>query len=258
MQDIELLRMKTILKRLWLGDSEVQIFLLWLENGALTIAQLSQLSNIWRITVHEIVARLIKKWLYLETKSGRKRLVYPNQVDAIERLLDQKTLELQQLKKDAKNASSLLQAIQTQSENFPKTRFYKGQEWIQKMLSEIKKDAEDIAIMSDGQHFYELIDNDFLEKTLDLRNKKKLHVQLLFPTWFEYFSYTQGTYQQQLEIKSLPQQDILKGGMTIWWKKVALHCYEGKFITTTILENTQIRNILTYLYKMTRDQAKTY
>lgn len=258
MQSVEILKIKNLLKRLWLGESEVQIFLLWLENGALTIAQLAQLSNMWRITVHEIVGRLIKKWLYLETKSGRKRLVYPNQVDALERLLDQKSLELKQLQKDAKKASSLLQSLQTQSENFPKTRFYKWQEGIQKMLSEIKKDQQDIVIMSDGQHFYELIDNDFLEKTLELRNKKKLNVKLLFPTWFEYFTYTQWTYQQQLEIKSLPQQELLKGGMTIRWKKVALHCYEGKFITTTILENTQIRNILSYLYKMTRDQAKAY
>jgi len=258
MQKIEILRIESTLKRLWLWDSEVQIFFLWLENGALTVAQLSHLANMWRITVHEIVGRLIKKWLYLETKSGRKRLVYPNQVDAIEHLLDQKSLELQQLQKDAKKASSLLRAIQTQSENFPKTRYYKWQEGIQKMLSEIKKDKQDVHIMSDGQHFYELIDNDFLEKTLELRNKKKLNVQLLFPTWFEYFSYTQGTYQQQLQIKSLPQEDLLKGGLTLRWTKVALHCYEGKFITTTILENTQIKNIMSYLFQMTWDQAKSY
>ena len=258
MQSIEILKIKNLLNRLGLWDSEVQIFLLWLENGALTIAQLAQLSTLWRITVHEIVGRLIKKGLYLEAKSGRKRLVYPNQVDALEHLVDHKTLELQQLKKDAKKASSLLQSIQNQSENFPKTRFYKGQEWLQKMLAEIKKDQQDVSIMSDGQHFYELIDNNFLEKTLELRKKKELKVQLLFPTWFEYFTYTQGTYQQQLQIKSLPHQDLLKGGMTIWWTKVALHCYEGKFITTTILENTQIRNILSYLYKMTWNQAKAY
>lgn len=258
MQKVEILKIESILKRLWLWESEIQIFLLWLENGALTIAQLAKLSNMWRITVHEIVARLIKKWLYLETKSGRKRLVYPNQVDAIERLLDQKSLELQQLQKDAKKASGLLRSIQTQSESFPKTRFYKGQEGIQKMLSEIKKDQHDIAIMSDGQHFYELIDNDFLEKTLELRNKKKLNVKLLFPAGFEYFTYTQGTYQQQLEIKSLPNEDLLKGGMTLRWNKVAIHCYEGKFITTTILENTQIKNIMSYLFQMTWGQAKSY
>jgi len=50
------------------------------------------------------------------------------------------------------------------------------------MLAEIKKDQQDVSIMSDGQHFYELIDNDFLEKTLELRKKKELKVQLLFPT----------------------------------------------------------------------------
>ena len=258
MQPREILKIENILKRLWLGSSEITIFFLWLQNWALTIAQLANLSDIWRITVHEIVWRLIKKGLYLETRSGRKRLVYPNQADAIERLLDQKTLELQQLKKDAEKASSLLQSLQSQSEHFPKTRFYKGQEWIERMLSEIKLDKEDISIMSDGQHFYELIDNDFLEKTIELRNKKKLNVQLLFPRWFEYFTYTQGTYQQFLEIKSLPQDQLLKWGMTLRWNKVALHCYEGKFITTTILENNQISNIMSYLFLNTRSLATPY
>jgi hypothetical protein len=69
--------------------------------------------------------------------------------------------------------------------------------------------------MSDGQHFYDLIDNDFLEKSLDIREKHKIAMRLIFPAGFEYFSYTQGTYQQSLDIKSLPDQDLLKGGMTI-------------------------------------------
>ena len=83
------------------------------------------------------------------------------------------------------------------------------------MIREIMSDKENVNIMSDGQHFYDLIDNDFLEKTLELRQKKKLSVQLLFPPGFEYFSYTQGTYQQQLAIRALPLQELLKGGMTV-------------------------------------------
>jgi sugar-specific transcriptional regulator TrmB len=180
-------------------ESEIQIFFLGLENGALTIAQLAQLSKMNRITVHEIVRRLIRKGLFLETYSGKKRLVYPNQVDALERLIEQKKFELQQLEKEAKKAANILRAVQTQSEQFPKTRFYKGQEGIHRMLSEIKQDLADIAIMSDGQHFYELIDNDFLEQSLELRNKKNVH-----------FSYTQGTYQQRLAIKSLAEEQLLK------------------------------------------------
>lgn len=258
MNNLEYRRIENSLIKLWLIPSEISIFVLWLEHGALSVSQLAKLWNMWRITVHEIVGRLIKKWLFLETRTGRKRLVYPNQVDALEHLVEEKRQEVHLLEREAKKASSLLRSLQTQSENFPKTRFYKWQEGIQRMLNEIKKDALDISIMSDGQHFYELVDNDFLEKTLNLRQKKNLKVKLMFPAWFEYFTYTQWTYQQELEIRALPHHESLKWWVTLRWNKVALHCYENKFITTTILENTKVADMHRYLFDMVWGQGKKY
>ncbi|USN57478.1 MAG: hypothetical protein H6766_03425 [Candidatus Peribacteria bacterium] len=109
----------------------------------------------------------------------------------------------------------MLRSIQLQSEHFPRIRFYKGHEGIARVLNEIKQDGADISIMSDGQHFYELIDNNWLEQTLDLRRKKNIGVRMMFPSGFEYFTYTQGTYQQELEIRALPHQDSFQGGMII-------------------------------------------
>lgn len=246
------------LLKLWLTQSEIAIFFLGLERWAATIQQLAQDANMWRITVHEIVRRLIKKWIFLETYSGKKRLVYPNQVDAIPQLIQNKKHELEHMEQEAMKAASLLRSFQLQSEHFPKTRFYKWKEGIEIVLNELKQDKKDIALMSDGQHFYDLIDNDFLEKTIQIRKKNNIHVRLIFPTWFEYFTYTQGTYQQQLDIKSLPDQDLLKGWLTLWWNKAALHCYEGKFISTTILENKRTTGILFYLYTQLRKQAHSY
>ena len=93
---VEQLTIENTLRQLGLIDSEIKVFLLWLENGALSIAQLAELSNMGRITVHEIVGRLIKKGLFLETRSGRRRLVYPNQVDAFENLVAEKKLKVQE------------------------------------------------------------------------------------------------------------------------------------------------------------------
>lgn len=255
---VEQLTIENTLRQLGLIDSEIAIFLLWLENGALTIAQLAELSQMGRITVHEIVGRLIKKWLFLETRSWHKRLVYPNQVDALENLVAEEKFKVQKLEKAAKKASSLLRDMQLMSESFPKTKFYKGQEGIQRMINEIKKDKNDVSIMSDGQHFYSLIDNDFLDQTVELRIKKGIKVRLLFPSGFEYFTYTQWTYQQELEIKSLPDADNLHGGMTLRWDKVALHCYEGKYITTTIIHNAPISLIQKYMFEQVWGNAKEY
>lgn len=91
-------------------------------------------------------------------------------------------MELKYLEQQAKQASSLLAGIISQSENLPKTRFYKGKEGIQIICNEIIQDRTDIWIMSDGQHFYDLIDNDFLERSLVMRKQYGIHVSLLFPS----------------------------------------------------------------------------
>jgi hypothetical protein len=179
-------------------------------------------------------------------------------VDALPQLISNKKAELERMEKDAKKAAWILRSLQLQWEHFPKTRFYKWKEWISIVTNEIKQDKADVALMSDGQHFYDLIDTDFLEQSLDIRKKHKITMRLMFPTGFEYFSYTQWTYQQQLDIKSLPNQELLKWGMTIRGNKVALHCYDGKFISTTILENEHTTGIMKYLFEQLRNNAKSY
>jgi hypothetical protein len=62
---------------------------------------------------------------------------------------------------------------------------------MRQVVSEIKQDKQDVKILSDGQHFYDLIDNNFLEDSLTRRQKYGIKVSLLFPTGFEYFTYTQ-------------------------------------------------------------------
>jgi hypothetical protein len=77
------------------------------------------------------------------------------------------------------------------------------------MMTEIMQDKVDVSIISDGQHFYDLVDNDFLEKTLTIRQKNQVSIRMMFPVGFEYFSFTQGIYQQQLNIKFLSDEIVL-------------------------------------------------
>ncbi|MEI7477816.1 MAG: hypothetical protein WCJ81_04885 [bacterium] len=102
-----------------------------------------------RVTVHEIVKRLIKYGLFLQTYSKKKRLVYPNTLDALNQFIEKRKLEVNQLEKEVHAASHILRSIQTQSENFPKTRFYKGREGIHIMMQEMLNDRKDIMVTSD-------------------------------------------------------------------------------------------------------------
>ncbi len=238
-----------ILSQLDLNESDITIFLLWLKIGAVTIRQLSESSGYGRITTHEIVRRLVKQWLFLETYADKRRLVYPNNIDAIYHLLDGRKLALAKLETEIGNASSIIQSLQNQSQTLPTMRCYKWKEWVWQMMRELIEDQEDIYMMSDGQHFHDLIDNNFLEKSLHIRQKYSLTVQMMFPSWFDYFVFTQGIYQQQLQMRFLPDEGRLTWGMTIWGDKIAYHCYEWRYLTTTILENPAIAKMMKASYQ---------
>jgi hypothetical protein len=59
------------------------------------------------------------------------------------------------------------------------------------MFDEILSDKKDVFVMSDHRYFYDVIDNQFLEKSLEVRKKYKLKTKMLFPTGFEYFCFSQ-------------------------------------------------------------------
>lgn len=242
--------------QLGIGESEIVIFMLGLEYGAMSIKQLSEESGMGRITVHEVVKRLLEKWLFLETRSGKRRMVYPNQLDALQWLVDRKRNEVMEMEQVAWQAIELLKDFQSQSSYFPKTRYYKWKEWMRQVVKEIKDDKNNVQILSDGQHFYDLIDNNFLEESLTWRKKYDITVSLLFPMGFEYFTYTQGTYQQELNIKSHDgiEASGIRGGLTIWWEKVWMHSYQGKYITTTIIEHPMISQLHKGMFELLWNQ----
>lgn len=247
-----------ILKKLWLNESEITIFMHWLRIGPSTIINLAKHTQTKRITTHAIVHRLIEKWLFLEAYNKKRRLVYPNTLDSLQKLLDKKKFELQELEQEVQSTSEILKSIQSQSENFPKVRFYKGKEGIQIMLNEVMKDKKNMYVISDSQHFYDLIDNNFLEESHKIRQKNKIEVQMVFPIGFEHFYYTQWTYKQKPTIKVLPNEKLMKWWINIWWNKVALHCYKNWFITTTIIENPEISNIILFMFKNVWNIAQEY
>ena len=50
------------------------------------------------------------------------------------------------------------------------------------MFEEIIRDKKDTYVISDHRYFYDVIDNQFLERSLEVRKKNKLKTKMLFPT----------------------------------------------------------------------------
>lgn len=225
---------------LWFHESECLIYLLGLEMWASTVVQLSEELGMNRVTVHDIVGRLIEKGLFLESRNGQRRLVYPKQIESLQSLVDTKKSELTQLQLKVDQTVSLLRDVQLSSYYLPQIRFYKWQEGIATIGREMLDDDQPISIISDSWHFDDLIDNKFLDKTITHSHP----INLLIPMWYEHFSFTHKAYHTKLSIKYLTDSMMRRGGMAVWWHKIALHSYEWIYITTTIIENWPIASMM--------------
>lgn len=238
-----------LLLQLGLTENEVSVFFAGFKLGPSTVIQLATETKLQRITTHAIIERLLYKGLFLATTSKQKRLVYPNDTKSLFTLLDKKKQELTELEDGLHKASQFLNNLQARSQGFAHVRYYKGKEGVQLMIDEIIRDAQDMYILCDSRHFYDLIDNQFLERSLAIRKKHNLTVKMLFPMGFEHFCYTQGTYEQALSIRALPDTPALIGALNLRGNKIGFHCEHQGFITTTIIEDAHIRQIMRFLFE---------
>jgi sugar-specific transcriptional regulator TrmB len=161
------LNQENLLKQLnaiGLHDTDAQVYLASIRMGACTIGQLTTQTKINRITVHDCVGRLIERGLLLETFSGKRRLVYPQQINQLQHLVDTKKAEIDQLQLNVTKTINILQSLHLQSDYLPHMRISKGRQGISDMIREIKeyKDGP-LLTVSDSRHFDELLNVHFLD-----------------------------------------------------------------------------------------------
>lgn len=237
------------LEEIWLHHTDAEVYLASIRLGACTINQLTTQTKINRITVHDSVGRLIEKWLLLETYSGKRRLVFPQQISNLQHLVDAKKTELDQLQNRVSQTITLLQSLHLQSNYLPQIRIAKGRQGISDMIQDLKiSTSSDIMIMTDSRHFDELLTIHFL----DSMKQSKKQIQMILPPWFEHFIFSAHAKGVNITTHTIPETMKREGGMTIRWSTVALHAYEGVYITTTIIENSAIAQMMTHCFEQMR------
>lgn len=129
--------------QLGLSDIESKLYLGLLEKGKCTIMELSNYTNIKRITAHFNVESLVNKGLVSETRIGAKRFIVPENPDRLSYLVEQK---LEQGKKLSESLPEMLKLIQaytpkneSSGEKSTDVRYYEGKKAVKLLYSQILK-----------------------------------------------------------------------------------------------------------------------
>ncbi|HNG97529.1 MAG TPA: hypothetical protein PLW93_04635 [Candidatus Absconditabacterales bacterium] len=248
----------TILDQFGLSNTEKTLFMASLIIGPTSIIGLSSYTKYKRLTTHHAVAGMIEQGLFLETHYGKKRLVYANTIDGLEQVLEKKRDNLKQLEQKLHNSKHLFNHLLSSRENFPQTRLYQGIEGINTTLLEVTKDRKPVSIIYDANALGMLVDEKLFHRSYSQRSKQKTSTRLILPDTFKDYWHVERKEDYNVSIKTLKHSQIIHGGIEIRGYKVALHCYREGKITTTIIENQEIANIILMMYNTMRNSAKDY
>jgi len=247
-----------ILENLGLHKSEAKVFITWLQIGAASIQDLSKFANINRITTHVIVNKLIEKKLFLETRSGKKRLVYPNKIDILNTLLQEKKIELNKVEHDIQSIKSIMNLIQIRKDTYPKIRFFEWREWIIQMLKEVIRDKQDMFGISNNS-FWWFFNIEITKKSYEKRIPMGIKTKLILEPWFNDIRYNDKKKSKYLiDIRLLKQNGMFDWWINVWGNKVALHSYKVNSVITTIIENPEIAKMIKFLFNTLRAQSTEY
>lgn len=256
--DHKLQHISSLLDQLDFNETEKRIYITGLELGTSSISNLASKAKLNRITTHQAVEKMIKDGIFLETHYGKRRLVYPTMADGLQKIIEKKQFQLTQLQSQLDASKSVFDYIATSRASMTNTRLYQGIEWINTTLIEIANDKKPVAIIYDANAMGLLVDEKLFHWSYSQRSKFHTHTKLILQNSFRDYRHVERKEDYDVSIKTLPDNQIIHGGIEIWWYKVALHCYREGRVTTTIIENQEIANILLIMYDSMRKSARDY
>jgi hypothetical protein len=229
-----------------------------LQLGASSILQLAQASKLKRLTVHQAVQSLVEMGIFVEIMYGKRRLVYPNNYDGLTLLIEEKKFSLRQLEQELESSKSYFDAITLSRKNFSNTRLYHGIEGISTVLLEQANDKKAVSSIYDAHALGKLIEEKIFHRSYEKRSCDKIHTRLILPDDFRDVRHLEWKDDYLVSLRIVAKTVLVAGGIEIWGSKIALHCYDAGQITTTILENKQIANILLMMFEAQWKTAKDY
>lgn len=232
----------SILKKLWLKEKEVQIYLDLIEHGISSITEIIERTQLHRPEAYRLIPLLIEEWFLTEIKKSKRRLFIAESPEKLIWLLENLESDLQWIIPD-------LISMHSSAEKRPLVKY---QEW-KKSITYVFADI--INTLSKWEVFYRVSSekdldraNSYLPKDYrEKRDKKQLERYVIMSEWI----LEKKKPRLEREVVTIPPEldeftDDVQ--MVIYWNKVAFIDFNSE--ASIIIENAFIANFQLKLFKM--------
>ena len=253
---MNLAKLKKQLQSYGIGKTDSGVYLKSLELGPSTIAELAKVLGQNRVTVHSAVERLLEKGYLTQTKKGKRRLIVPADPKVFTKILEKKELEVKQMSDDLESIVSSL-SVYNETERFqPSIRVYDGVQGFLQMTEETLEAKTDLLILNNSvKRFSEMFGPGKFEKWLEKKAKKGILTKLLLPPGSALEKIQKKKHLLNIAMKTVPSSENTSSAMFIWDHTAALTSFKQGRMSTTIIENQDIINMLRMTHELIWSKA---
>jgi sugar-specific transcriptional regulator TrmB len=222
------------------SERESSIYLETLLKGGGSIQSLSQRLNLNRITVHSAVERLVERGLLSESREGKRRTIFAESPEVLERVIEREQRELEHKRQLVSRLASEVGRIPRVKAHEPAVRIYRGNAGLKTLLEETLSCTGELLVIIDIGQFVTLLSQEYLLNYYERRAKRNIYTRLIWPSHQFATKIAQELKRLKMEIKLHPGGKDWKAGIFCWNDSIGIKSLTQGYLTCTIITNQVI------------------
>ena len=218
-----------VLTDLGLKIQEAKVYLACLELGQSTVGAISQISEVQRTFVYDILDNLIEKGLVSTLEIRGRKHFSAMSVDKFKKMQADKIRKFVQILPE-------LKAMEKTVGDRPKVQFYEGREGLMSALQDTlnQPPGSQILAYATGEGFYEQ-EHDFISAYLRHRVKKKISVKAIGPDSPSNREYVAHDHEHLRETRLVPKDKYpFTNEIDIYGNKMLIMSLQGELLAVII------------------------
>ncbi|MDQ3159048.1 MAG: hypothetical protein M3P98_02860 [bacterium] len=246
--------MNDLLKQFGLNEKEANVYLILLENKAITVAQLAKLAKESRTNTYMILDKLLEMKLVVGDDSKVKRFnaVDPNQLNAV---LVERQQELKRISAELRSALPSLSSKYRLAHHKPGVIYTEGLEGFKESLEDVERTGKEVLIIPSDTSVKNAEAFSMLLKALQKRKVKGVKSRIiLHEDGRQYKNIEKWPKERGVEVRFLGER-AYEGEVVVYGDKCLFVTYAPELINTTIT-NKVIAETMRSLFENIWDMAK--
>ncbi len=248
---------KRALESIGLGDKEIRVLLVLLENGPMFAAAVARSAKLNRTTTYGILKELASKGL-VSSSSGAATKYQSIAPELLPAYIERRGNELLEMKKQVDEVVPQLKLLRAKGKILPKVQFFEGKEGIEqayedKLANNTDKKLYEFTGMDAG---YEKLDKQFIEYFLKRRRELNIFSEYVAPD--TPLAREQGKLDEGLlrKVTFIPPQFAMETEISIYGNKVSMTSFSVENPVTILIEDENIARTMKKIFDYVQQTAK--